>query len=157
VGPGIGLGGAPAGEHRSRPAPRWAEGAVVGLAAAGVVAGAWWGVVALTKSQFVLLAVAVGFVVGQAVVIGARRGSLGLGVYAAAITLAALAVAEYFIQRTLAIQEVKADIPLWQGWDFAVDVVRTSLEDQPSSFLFWGIAAVVAGVQAAKSNAKPAL
>lgn len=137
------------------PGPRVAEGVLVGLAAAGVAGLGWWAVAAATQQQFVYLAIVIGFGVGQAVVIGARRGSIVLGLFALFVTLASLAVAEYFIQRTLAIQQLHADIPLWNGFGTAGDVVRQSLRDEPITYLFWALAAGIACFRAALPSARP--
>lgn len=151
---------APPGEPApARPLPtlRIAEGVLVGLAAAAVAGLAWWGVAALTQRQFVYLAILIGFGVGRGAVVGARRGSPGLAVFAFVITLAALACAEYFIQRSLAIESLHAEIPLWSGFDFAKEVVKSSIKDSPLNLVFWLVAAGIAGFQAARPSARPIL
>ena len=145
----------PDGAPAPTPGPRVAEGALVGLAAAGVAGLAWWAVAAATQQQFVYLAIVIGFGVGQAVVIGARRGSIVLGLFALLATLASLAVAEYFIQRTLAIQQLHTDVPLWNGFGTASDVVRQSLRNDPITYLFWALAAGIACFRAALPSARP--
>ncbi|MEO6627850.1 MAG: hypothetical protein ABIP03_04710 [Aquihabitans sp.] len=125
-------------------------------AASGVVAGlAWWAVVAFTQRQFVYPSVILGALVGQGVLIGARRGGIVCGALAAVITLAALAVAQYFIERSLAISKFQVDIPLWSGFSFAKSVVQDSINEAPMSGLFALIAAGAAAASAGLSHARP--
>jgi hypothetical protein len=123
-------------------------GALTGAFVAGLV---WWGIVATTRTQVTFVAIGVGWVVAQAVLLGCqRRNRLPLQAIAAVFTLASLAASEYFIQRTLAIKELGDSlgtirIPLWDGFGTAVDIVRESLEEDPLTGLFW-IVAVIAAV-----------
>ena len=112
---------------------------------------------AFTGYQFVYGAIAVGLLVGHGVLIGARKGGPVFGVLAAVFTLLSLAVAEYFIQRSLAISKESYDIPLWTDFGFAVDVVREAVRGHAATGLFWGIAAVVALVTAGSSNRTPSV
>jgi hypothetical protein len=130
----------------------------LGLALAGGVAGAfvsgliWWGIVATTRFQATFVAIAVGWVVAQAVLIGCtQRNRLPLQAIAGVSTLVALVASEYFIQRTLFIKEFgdrAGTIPLWDGFGSARDVVQTSLEEDPLTGLFW-VAAVIAAIAVA--------
>ena len=74
-------------------------GGVVGGAIGAVLAtGLWYGVVAITNVQVGIIAVAVGFVVGQGVVLGAgRHPSILLVPISLAFTLVSLVVSEYLI------------------------------------------------------------
>lgn len=136
---------------------RFGDALLVGLAAAAAAGGLWWAVVAFTGYQFVYGAIAVGLLVGHGVLIGARRGGPVFGLLAAAITLASLAVAEYFVQRSLAIANEGYDIPLWTDLSFATDVVREAIRGHASTGLFWGIAAIVALVTAGSSRRTPSV
>ena len=118
------------------------DGVLIGLAAAAVAGLAWWAVVAFTERQFVYGAIGVGLLVGHGVLAGARRGGPVFGLMAAVLTLVSLAVAEYFIQRSLAISQSGFDVPLWTDLAFAKDVVREGVKAQPAIAIFWGIAAV---------------
>jgi hypothetical protein len=130
----------------------------VGLAVLGGLTGAfvagfvWWGIVATTRTQVTFVAIGVGWVVAQAVLLGCQqRNRLPLQAIAAVFTLASLAVSEYFIQRTLAIKELGDSvgtirIPLWDGFDTAVDIVRESLKEDPLTGLFWVVAVIAAVV-----------
>ena len=137
--------------------PRLADGLLVGVAS-GVVAGvAWWAVVAFTQRQFVYLSVILGVLVGQGVLIGARRGGIVCGALAAVITLAALAVAQYFIERSLAISQAQVDVPLWSGFSFAKTVVHESINESPLSGVFAVVAAVTAAATAGTPYMRPRL
>ena len=136
---------------------RLLDGALVGVAMAALAGVGWWAVVALTKTQFVYGALVVGVVVGQAVLIGARKGGSGPAVVAGLACLTSLAVAEYFIQRSLAIQSLEADLPLWQGFATAFDVVRSSLQAEPLTGVFWAIAVLAAAVSAGSPARRPIL
>jgi len=139
----------------TQPRIRTVEGLLVGLAAAVVAGAVWWAAAAVTQRQFVYLAILAGFAVGQGVLIGARRGSPVLAVYAVIVTLASLACAEYFIQRTLAIQNAGADVALWQNLDFAREVVRSSVSNSPINGVFWLVSAAAAGAVTARRSARP--
>jgi hypothetical protein len=149
-------------------APAPAEPATMGDIAGGVIGGAigavlatalWYGVVTVTHWQIGFVAVAVGFVVAQGVVFGAgRHPSILLVPVSVAFTLIALLVSEYFIARFL-LNEGLAEFlsligtPELEGIDLTyaelqaeiqamspVDIVRSSLESDPLTLLFWAIA-----------------
>ena len=127
---------------------RVADGLLVAAAAATVAGVLWWAIVALTQRQFVYVAILLGTFVGQAGLVGGRRGSIGLGIVAATVTLLSLTATQYFISRSLAIAELGLDVPLWDGTSTFVDVTRASLEEDPITGLFVVGAAVIAGVVA---------
>jgi hypothetical protein len=79
--------------------PMAALGAVLG----GVLGiGVWWGVTVLTKIAFGLLAVAIGWLVGQgAVRFAGDKRSVGLQALAVVVSLACFAVASYLVNMTL--------------------------------------------------------
>lgn len=128
------------------------DGLLVGVAAAAIGGLLWWGAVALTERQFVYGAIVVGYIVGQGVLIGSRRGGPVPAVMALTSTLVALVVAEYFIQRSLAVSQFGADLELWLGWSVAVEVIETTISDDPITLLFWFLAAGVAGFVAGTSR-----
>jgi hypothetical protein len=125
------------------------DGLLTGIAAAVIGGTAWWAVTSLTALQIPYLAIVVGLLVGQGVLIGARKGGIVQGIAAAVLCVLALAVAEYFIQRSLAIHDAhKAGsaiaLPLWQGFSFARHVVTDAVKGRALTAIFWGIGAVVA-------------
>ena len=125
-------------------------GGVIGGAIGAVLATAlWYGVVAITNWQVGIVAVAVGFVVGQGVVFGAgRHPSIALVPISVAFTLVALVVSEYLIARHflgIAAAEISAEFGVSIAEveaEFAspIDLLRFSLESEPITLLFWAIA-----------------
>ncbi len=120
-------------------------GGFVGGAVGAVLATAlWYGVVAITQWQIGLVAIAVGFIVGQAVVLGAAgRGSILLLPISLGFTLVALVASEYLIAHYF-LEQVAAEmgVPLAEAEALftPVDLVRASLEAEPITLLFWAIA-----------------
>lgn len=80
------------------PYPAAALGAVLGGAAGALL---WWGFTVVTKISFGLVAVAIGFLVGQGAVrfAGGKR-SRGLQVLAVGVAFASFAVATYLVNMT---------------------------------------------------------
>ena len=139
-------------------APQAAEPATMGDLAGGVIGGAigavlatalWYGVVAITNWQVGIVAIAVGFIVGQGVVLGAGRNpSIALVPISVAFTLVALVVSEYLIARHflgIAAAEISAETGVSIAEVEAVfsspfELIRFSLESEPITLLFWAIA-----------------
>lgn len=139
-------------------APAPAEPATMGDIAGGVIGGAiaavlatalWYGVVAITNWQIGIVAVAVGFIVGQGVVFGAgRHPSIALVPISVVFTLVSLVVSEYLIARHflgIAAAEISAEFGVTIAEveaEFAspIDLLRFSLETEPITLLFWAIA-----------------
>jgi hypothetical protein len=156
-------------------APAPAEPATMGDIAGGVIGGAigavlatalWYGVVAITNWQIGIVAIAVGFIVGQGVVFGAgRHPSIALVPISVAFTLVSLVVSEYLIARHflgIAAAEISAEFGVTIAEveaEFAspIELLRFSLESEPITLLFWAIAgweAFVIPIRAAtRSNA----
>ena len=129
---------------------RLGDGIIVATAAAIVAGLAWWAVVASTQIQFGYLVWGLGFLVGQAALVGARRGSVALGAVTGGLTVISLSAAQYFISRSLAISEQGLDVPLWNGFSTAVDVIRETYSADPITALFVLAAAAVAAFQAGR-------
>lgn len=134
---------------------RLGEGLVVGLAAAVLAGTAWWASVFFTERLIVYAAIVVGIVVGQGVLIGARKGGAVPAVVAGLLTLAALLVAQYFIERSLAIANFGADIPLWLGFGTAREIVTDSVDGDPLIGLFWLVSAFAAIISAGAPSRRP--
>ena len=131
-------------------------GGVIGGAIGAVLATAlWYGVVAITNWQVGIIAVAVGFIVGQGVVFGAgRHPSIALVPISVAFTLVALVVSEYLIANHLygvAVAEIAAEMGMSVEEVAGVaelaglptnpiELIRFSLESEPITLLFWAIA-----------------
>ena len=119
-------------------------GFVGGLVAAVLATAVWYGVVATTQYQVGLVAIAVGFIVGYGVVLGAnRRGSVILVPISVILTLLALVVSEYLIVAHFVGQAMAAEglsIELLQPPDVVISVVTESLQADPLTLAFWAIA-----------------
>lgn len=156
-GPGHGWGTAPA--TGSPPVlvvrRRIGEGLVVGVAAAALAGMGWWASVFYTERLFPYVAIIVGILVGQGVLIGARKGGALPAVLAGLLTLAALLAAQYFIERSLAIANFGADVPLWLGFDTARQVVTDSFDADRLIGLFWLVSVVVAAISAGSPARRP--
>lgn len=149
----------PAANHPAGAPPagrtRLADGVLVGVAAAAVAGVLWWASVAFTERQFVYGAIIVGLIVGQGVLLGARRGGVAPALVAGIATLAALVVAEYFIQRSLAVSQADVDVPLWMGFQTAKTVVREGVKEEPATGLFWLLAVGAAVLTTASKDRRP--
>lgn len=130
--------------QRAMRSTNWLDAVLFAIASATVAGVLWWAVVATTKLQFTYGALGVGALVGLTTALGARKTGLATAVLAAACTLVALAVAEYFIQRSLAIDEGVRGVPLWDGFGFARDLVKAALDENGFIGLFWGLAVLAA-------------
>jgi hypothetical protein len=138
------------GETIAAPAPAPAQPAtmsdLLGGLLAGVVAAVlatviWYAVVANTHFQVGIVAIAVGFIVGQGVVLGARRHtSIALVAISVVLTLLALVVSEYLIVAHFASQQLGFEVELMQPPDFIAGVVSDSLGADPLTLVFWAIA-----------------
>jgi hypothetical protein len=121
-------------------------GAIVGGAIGAIVSAAvWYLVVTATHVQAGIVAIAVGWIVGQAVVLTSGRRSLDLVAVSVAWTVAALVLAQYLIAIRLLndlLAEAGADfqLPLFVSPGATIDVVVAWLQDDPLTLLFWAIA-----------------
>jgi hypothetical protein len=116
-------------------------GLVAGLVAAILATAIWYGVIVVTHYEFGIVAIAVGFLVGQGVVLGARgRASIALVVISPLLTLLALGIGEYLIVAYFVGQEVGVPIDVVQPLDFIVSVVVDSITADPITLAFWAIA-----------------
>lgn len=147
--PGIGGLGALAGSSEtqvSRPASvnDVVGGLVAGLVAAAIATGVWYAVVTISQYQLGIVAVVVGFLVGQGVVLGAsRRASPALIGISVVLTLLALVVSEYLIVLHFVNQELAAEgavVDLLQPPGLVAEVVVESVKADPLTLAFWAIA-----------------
>lgn len=123
-------------------------GILAGTVAAVVASAIWYGVVVVTNYQVGIVAIAVGFIVGQAVALGAgRRGHVVLVAGSVLLTLLALAISEYLIVVHFVEQEMVAEgvavtfMELAaQPPDFIAEVVVESVKSDPLTLVFWAIA-----------------
>ncbi|HSL75584.1 MAG TPA: hypothetical protein VK867_01475 [Candidatus Limnocylindrales bacterium] len=116
-------------------------GVLAGVVAAILATAIWYGVVAATHFQVGIVAIAVGFIVGQGVVFGARRHtSIVLVAVSVVLTLIALAVSEYLIVAHFVSQELGFAVDLVQPPDVFFGVISDSLGADPLTLVFWAIA-----------------
>ena len=118
---------------------------LLGLVAAVVGCVLWYAVVVITNYELGIVAIAIGWLVGSAVSIGAgRKRGLILQIMAVLITLVALLFSEYLIVRHFVVRNLAEEgytgIPLIMEpavmWELIVEGIKAS----PTSLLFWAIA-----------------
>lgn len=118
----------------------FALGAVAGLAAAAAGAGAWYGVVIATDTQFGLIAVGIGFLVGFAIKFGAgKNGAFPLQILGAALALLAIVAGEYLIIHHW-LRQPPTEFVGWLGLGSFTEVYVEYLKADPLTLLFYGIA-----------------
>jgi hypothetical protein len=118
-------------------------GLLAGVVASILATALWYAVVVVSHYQLGIVAVIVGFLVGQAVVLGAsRRGSIALVGISVVLTLLALVISEYLIIANFVTQELAPGetIELIQPPSFVLDVVVESVKADPLTLAFWAIA-----------------
>lgn len=142
---------------------RMVDGLLTGLAAAGIGGVLWWAFA--SNVQFELwqpLAVVIGLLVGQGVLVGTRRGGIGPALLALACSSLAVVVAVYFIDRSLTIDGIEAagrtaDLPLWQGFSYAQDAVWAWVDYSAVRAGGWLLAPVAAVLMTVFPKARPAI
>lgn len=118
---------------------------LLGLLAALGSSLIWYGLVAVTGYQLGIIAIGVGWLVAQAVVIGAGR-KRGLKVQAISIVavVIAMALGEYLLVRHYAIQALEiqglTDIPVLLPIDVMLELIVAGIESDMLTLVFWGIA-----------------
>ena len=126
--------------------PNLIRALLLGLGAAAISSVVWYGIVVVTQYQLGFIALGVGWLVGQAVVLGAgRQRGLRLQILSVAIALIAMIISEYlivrhFVARALA-ADGYADVPLLLPANAMLGLIVESVKEDPLTLLFWGIAA----------------
>jgi hypothetical protein len=118
-------------------------GLLAGLVAAIVASGMWYAVVVVSHYQLGIVAIIVGFLVGQAVVLGAsRRRAVALVAISVALTLLALVMSEYLIVAAFVGEQLAPGetIEILQPPAFVAEVVIESVKAEPLTLAFWAIA-----------------
>jgi hypothetical protein len=118
---------------------------LAGLAAAVVGILIWYGLVVITNYHLGFVAIAIGWLVGIAVALGAgRKRGPGLQALSVAITLVALVINQWLIVRYFSVQALTElgfkEIPLLLPLGMMLDLVITSISEDPLALVFWAIA-----------------
>jgi hypothetical protein len=116
-------------------------GLFAGIVAAVLATALWYAVVVVSHYQLGIVAIVVGFLVGQAVVLGAsNRGSIALVGISVVLTVLALVISEYLIIANFVGQELGETIEVIQPPGFVLEVVIESVKADPLTLAFWAIA-----------------
>lgn len=121
-------------------------GGLIGGAIGAVLSTAlWYGVVTTTHIQAGIVAIGVGWIVGQAVVLAAGRASISLVPVSVAWTLLALVVSQYliaveFINELLDANQFGIHLPILAGPADVLGTVWNWIQYDPLTLVFWAIA-----------------
>jgi hypothetical protein len=123
-------------------------------AAAGITGAAlWYAIVSTTQHELGIIAIGIGWLVAQGVVLGSgRKRGMNLQVLSVLLTVAAMAGAEYFILRDQLVAyvlqkygaESAARVPVFLPLDVAWDFVTSAIQDDAGTLVFWAIAVFTA-------------
>jgi hypothetical protein len=118
---------------------------LVGVVAALAASLVWYAAVAITNYQLGILAVGVGWLIGQAVVFGSgRKRGPALQAISVGITIVAMALSEYLIVRHFVVEalteEGYTDFALFLPLDVMVEIMLEGIKADLLTLLFWGIA-----------------
>lgn len=125
--------------------PKLAGALLLGLGAAVISSVLWYAAVILTNYQLGIVAIAIGWLVAQAVMRGAggKRGPR-LQVLSVATTVFAMAMSEYLIVHHFTaqalVQEGYGQLPLLLPMQVMLTLVFEGIKADPATLLFWGIA-----------------
>ena len=120
---------------------------LAGLLAAVLSALIWYGIVVVTDYQVGIVAIAVGWLVAQGVMLGAgrKRGPI-LQAISVVITIGAMAASEYLIVRHILIQLAAEegylvnDVPLLLPLEDIGYLIAEGIKADPITLVFWAIA-----------------
>lgn len=109
--------------------------------AALISAFLWYGLVIITQNQIGYAAIAVGWIVAQATMFGARqkRGCL-IQLISVFATGFAMLLSEYLIVRYVTVQAGYTNIPLFLPLYMVIDAIGFGIGKSPITLLYWGIA-----------------
>jgi hypothetical protein len=144
---GVGALGVPSAEAQPRQPATTKDivgGLGAGLVAAILATAIWYAVVTISHYQLGIVAIVVGFLVGQGVVLGAsRRGSPVLIAISVGLTALALVMSEYLIVVHFVNEELAAEgafVDVIQPASLMAEVVVESVKADPLTLAFWAIA-----------------
>jgi hypothetical protein len=118
---------------------------LVGVVAALAASLIWYAVVAITDYKLGIIAVGVGWLIGQAVVFGSgRKRGPALQAISVGITIVAMALSEYLIVRHFVVEalteEGYTDFALLLPLDVMAEIIMEGIKANPLTLVFWGIA-----------------
>lgn len=117
-----------------------------GGVAAVIASAVWYLIVTISNYELGIIAVAVGYIIGQAVFIGAgRKRGLLLQIGSGLITIGSMVVSYYFILRFFLAASLVAEgstktLPLLLPLDLIGELFGVLVSESPLSLLFWAIA-----------------
>jgi hypothetical protein len=125
------------------------------FSAALISAFLWYGLVIITGKLLGIAAVAVGMIVAQATMFGARqkRGCL-IQLISVFATGFAMLLSEYLIVRYVTVQAGYTNIPLFLPLYMVIDAINFGIGKSPITILYWGIALWEAFVFSVKRRVK---
>jgi len=141
--------------------PNLLGAAALGLGAAVLGCLIWYGVVVLTNFQLGIIAVGVGWLVAQAVILGSgRKRGPKLQAISVVITLLAMVVGEYLVVRHVVVesltQEGYTSFKLFLPVGDMLSIVVEGIKADPLTLLFWAIALWEAFILPAKHRLRRA-
>jgi hypothetical protein len=118
---------------------------LLGLGAAILASVVWYAIVVITRFELGIIAIAVGWLVAQGVILGSgRKRGLPLQLISVGITIVAMGVSEYLIVRHFAVESLArrgvTDIPWLLSLDVILTLIVEGIKASPLTLLFWGIA-----------------
>jgi hypothetical protein len=116
-----------------------------GVAAALISSFIWYGIVVFSGYELGIIAIGVGWVVAQAVILGAgRKRGPSLQILSILLITVAMGFSEYLIVRHFFIQalaeEGTVEFPLLLPLSDMLAVIFEGIKANPLTLLFWGIA-----------------
>ncbi|MBI4884400.1 MAG: hypothetical protein HY826_10145 [Actinobacteria bacterium] len=126
------------------------RGALAGIAAGAVAAGAWFAIVAGTSQMQAYLIPVVGAAAAYGVHLGMRGSGRGHAILSIAITSLVVIVAMYYVERLLVVRWFAANgddspIPIVPYLDWLWSVLRRAFTTSPSPAVYSGFALLAAG------------
>lgn len=118
----------------------------LGLGAAVASCLVWYAIVVLTNCEVGIIAIAVGWLIGQAIVVGAgRKRGVPLQVLGVLIAVIAMAFAEclivrHFLVEAMAEEGQQVEIPYLLPLGETLTLIGAGLRSNPLTLLFWAIA-----------------
>lgn len=132
--------------------PNVAMGILYGVAAGIVGGGILWAIAFFAHIQFIYGSLGIGALIAFAVLEGIRIPGKSAALISGVIALLTVLMSEYFVVRSLVVQEVSksgdgGSIPLWLGFTAATRLIKAGIQDNPITLGFWGITIVVAAAK----------